>query len=317
MTLSIQAVANATPASNAEYLYNLKTTLLASGAWTLKGSGNGTSFDNTGSTDYWSSAANINHNKAWCRLLSSTGQEIVFQFNASAGLRWKYSPSAGFVGGSPSATQTPSATDENFICGGGVDATPSFDTVFSDTPGTQQVYADGTSTPPVFYSIGYDNGGSDPKHAIAFDVAQNLEAGDPDACMMFAVGGGEISGAMLAASLCNPSANGCPKGWLYQDNRSGGFVAIPMLALSDSGGNTSPGGGVTSLRNGKDPTLAITYFRSSRSSAPQGYKGTSKLFRWATVQRSTPKAGHVLVDNDRMLAGDVYCVWLASAGAWT
>ena len=40
--------------------------------------------------------------------------------------RIKYSASAGFVGGSPSNVQTPSATDEQILLSGGTDAAPTY-----------------------------------------------------------------------------------------------------------------------------------------------------------------------------------------------
>lgn len=310
---TIQTVANATPASYAEYLYNLKTALLASGGWTLHGSSNGTSFDITGGTDYWSSAANINHNKAWIRLRSLNSSEIVFQTDASTGLRWKYSKGAQFSGGSPSATQVPSAADEVVVCGSGTDGSPGFDAVFGGSLGIQQVYVDGTSAPPMFYSLGYNSGGGNPTHSIVCDVAANPESGDGELYVMWA----RSSVCMKSGTLCDPLSAGCPRSWLYAElGGSAGFVTTPMLAMADGSNAVIPNGGNTSARTGKDPTLACTYFRSSAQSAPKGYKGTSSLFRWAVVSRSTPQAGNIASANDRQLCGDLYCVWLPASGAW-
>lgn len=51
---------------------------------------------------------------------------LCFQFNAAGDVRITYSPRLGFVAGSPSTTQVPSATDGQLVYGGGTDASPTF-----------------------------------------------------------------------------------------------------------------------------------------------------------------------------------------------
>ena len=57
-------------------------------------------------------------------------RELCWQVNGSGQVRAKYSPRAGFTGGSPSATQVPSATDERVFLGGGTDASPTYVTLW-------------------------------------------------------------------------------------------------------------------------------------------------------------------------------------------
>lgn len=57
-------------------------------------------------------------------------QQICWQTNGSGGVRVKISPRAGFVGGSPSSTRVPSATDERVLIGAGTDADPEFTSLF-------------------------------------------------------------------------------------------------------------------------------------------------------------------------------------------
>lgn len=53
-------------------------------------------------------------------------RELCFQFDTSGNVRITYSPRSGFVGGSPSTTQVPTAEDEEILYGGGTDASPTF-----------------------------------------------------------------------------------------------------------------------------------------------------------------------------------------------
>ena len=63
---------------------------------------------------------------AWFRISNPDGVEYVCQRGIN-NLQWrvKVSPTVGFTGGSPGATQVPSATDEGIVLGGGTDASPS------------------------------------------------------------------------------------------------------------------------------------------------------------------------------------------------
>lgn len=80
---------------------------------------------------------------AWGRIQDPGGvKEFTFQMNitAAATVRFKFSPSAKFTGGSPSVSVTPSATDEVVLLGAGTDASPTFggwfDTGTIATPNT-------------------------------------------------------------------------------------------------------------------------------------------------------------------------------------
>ena len=104
-------------------IYDLVNVLTASG-WTIQSASNGTNF--AAGTTYWSSASW--GNLAWVTVREPSGpggrewcfQRVTYDYN----WRVKVSPYAGFSGGSPSATQVPSATDEGIIWGSGDDATP-------------------------------------------------------------------------------------------------------------------------------------------------------------------------------------------------
>lgn len=325
--MTIATGANLTPASSAEYLFNLYQTLLAAG-FIRKGSSDATSFDNTGVADNWSTIAKVNHAGAWVRLTDpANGAEYTLQFNGTTGIRRKYSAAAKFTGGSPGATQTPSATDEGIATGGGTDAAPTYGTVFPGVVGHQQIYVDGTNAPYPFYSIGYPNAGGAPNHQIVSDAVDNKEPGDSDALVHLDLSTNAcvaVDGAGNTTALSDLTFG--PKGWLYLDvPASKGFVCCPMVVMCAGNGGSPPAGLIpgnallalaTSPRTGKDPTLPITYMRDNTETPPTGYKGTSRLFRWVCVVRATPQGGTATVAGDREIAGQLACIWDPAAGAW-
>ncbi|MHC4067434.1 MAG: hypothetical protein ACYSUI_23430 [Planctomycetota bacterium] len=113
--------------------YDFKEGLKA-GGWTVLSSGDGLAlFSAVGDiiTVRGTGAGGVNV-LAWVRMQSHSGFEISLQqgngdIAGSAltnGIRMKLSASAGFTGGTPSASQVPSAADEFVIRGGGSDAVP-------------------------------------------------------------------------------------------------------------------------------------------------------------------------------------------------
>ncbi len=124
-------------------LYQLMVALVAAG-WTVKGSGDGT-FGNFSATGNIITSGNhvafgLLNVGAWFRIQSPvtgfSGQqrEFVFQNGVTSGpisIRIKYSPnvtgsSGGFTGGTPSASEVPSAADQVIVAGSGTDASPTY-----------------------------------------------------------------------------------------------------------------------------------------------------------------------------------------------
>jgi hypothetical protein len=110
--------------------------MLVSAGWSYKASGDGLSgYSSTGKifTGTGAGALGWGNNRAWARVQDpGARREICIQRDATNGTRIKLSASAKFVGGSPSATVVPSATDERVIWGSGTDASPT-GTAYYDT----------------------------------------------------------------------------------------------------------------------------------------------------------------------------------------
>ena len=119
-------------------MYTFKE-LLKTAGWTVPSSSDGTTYNSSGDqiTSGASGAGGLANNSAWFRLRDPGGvKEITIQRGTlNTYYRIKYSFLAKFSGGSPSATQTPSATDEFLMLGTGTDAAPGY-TATLGTDGT-------------------------------------------------------------------------------------------------------------------------------------------------------------------------------------
>jgi len=178
---------------------SLLVEMLVSAGWKYKASGDGLSgysatgkiFSGTGS-----GALGWSNNRAWARLedpSASGGRELVFQHDNGGGARIKYSSAAKFIGGTPSATVTPTAADQVVLWGSGTEASPSNQTWFNGNIAVNHVgggggfatylgaamdtapygfWFYGSQTGSSNYSIGYNSGNvlmMDPVHSVPED----------------------------------------------------------------------------------------------------------------------------------------------------
>jgi len=119
----------------AEAIYILKATLKTAG-WTVPRSSDGTTYNATGDeiTQSGSGANGMNNSRAWFVVQSPNGEhQWCFQRETDDTNEWRVKVSAldGFTGGAPSATQVPSATDEQILHGSGTDASPTMEDLFT------------------------------------------------------------------------------------------------------------------------------------------------------------------------------------------
>jgi hypothetical protein len=139
-------------------------------------------------------------------------RQLCFQFNAAGAVRIKYSARAGFVTGSPSLTQVPTAADEAVFYGSGTDAAPVFAALFPSSGSWMQgVFSESTDA---LVALTYPVGGGLPTSLIYLDVTPLVytiggSLLDPDPCVIYAAAG---SGSGVAASLASESTG--PMGWL-------------------------------------------------------------------------------------------------------
>jgi hypothetical protein len=315
------------PVTGAEAIYALKTLLKdVSVGWTIPSSSDGTTYNASGDQiSSGSSGANgLANNSAWFRVKCPStydgySRELIFQ-RGTTNLLWriKYSHSAGFTGGSPNATRTPSATDEATLFGGGTDASPTFTALFgADSSYNFNAVAGNGADGYAFWCGAFPHGGGAPNMAF---VMENLLPGtyptediDP---YIFHVSQSQ------AFSIAGMSTSGC-FGWLKKSMSGQGFQTIyagrwqacgvssfPGIAvLLDAAAGPTSGLGVNSHTN-KDDFLPIFYTRRGSLSAPNGYKGIGRIMYFATVGRTTGDTYTEVSSRDKIYYGSYVLPWV-------
>lgn len=141
---------NVAPATGSVAAFTFKEMLKVTVGYTHVRSSDGTTMSTV--TDQIASGASgaggfANTNAYWIGQ-DPAGHQVCMQ-RGTTNIAWrvKLSHSTHFTGGSPSATVTPSATDEIVRRGGGTDASPTFTNIFG-TDGTYHLHCGGDSAAP-------------------------------------------------------------------------------------------------------------------------------------------------------------------------
>lgn len=299
--------------TGSEALYAWKTLLKAAG-WTVTTSSDGTTYSAVADviTTGASGANGLANSKAWFVIANPAGPSLCFQRSTSANETWrvKFSARAGFTGGSPGATQVPSATDEGTaMLGSGTDASPGFATLFpSDT--TYRYNAGVNSVAPrTFYSVAFTAGGSNPNHALMFDglQASTFAAGDTFPYIMYVDG----TTNAFASNLYNDPTK-------YRTMIAGGST-IYQAAIANYQHSPVTSGLNPNLVTGLDDLLPVIYIAKDTSAGALIHvKGESSMVLWETVgsvsaPRDTPFQLQGAGVNDLMLFGILVFPWDGTA----
>lgn len=218
---------------------------LRSHGWSVVGAGDGTSYDNTTpatALTYFSLAVMTASPACWVRIQHSTGRELVFARGAANYVNWfvAYSKSAGFTGGSPSATQCPTATDQGVMIG---TSPTSFAVWFSDSlPAHVNLCAD-ASSPYGFYMWVIKTGSARMTQGghIVWDPLSGVSASNTDP-FVFYVPNGSTAGlnfrmAITASTTGKSMAGGDAQ--LFALNGSGTLTECNALHLYASASASS------------------------------------------------------------------------------
>jgi hypothetical protein len=285
--------------------------LLKTAGWVVKASGDGLAAYSATSdvvTTATPGAGGLNH-LGWCRLQSPEGagsREIVFQRTNAVNYWWwvKYSRRAGFTGGSPNATTTPTATDQRNLANISSSSGDFFNN--SDTvPMRFHCMADSTA-PYGFYTYAYSVGAGVLLHLLVMDpcIPGSFDPLDTDPVIFtFAYTAGHF--ATIATGYATPGQPGCFATFL--DNLAGeGYVAV-RAPLSDL-----CGGLPASPYSLKTETFPRLHFRAAAQALPNGWKGAGSYFRFVgpilatsgdTLSVSTAR-DHIVVQSSYALPWD-------------
>lgn len=297
--------------TGAETVFKLKT-LMKSVGWTVKASSDASTYNSTGDqiTTSTSGTGGMANNRAWFRIQSPDGiREFTIQRNNSGNnttWRVKYSALAKFTGGSPGTTQTPSATDENILLGGGTDAAPSYGTWFA-TDNTYRLHMAANSSDgygiwlAALKPLGGRTSNGITTGAFMFDPLKSgsypVEDVEPYVIYLPTSSGwaGSITTGINA--------------YLKKGLAGEGFVFMPWLKILVGSNDAFTGGISSNVHDGLDYSIDVLYGRQSSLSAPVGFKGTSSILKWNPNPRYIPSLLTINSSKDRICIGDFNLPW--------
>ena len=290
--------------------------LLISAGWVVKSSSDGTTYNSTGNqiTSGNTGTGGYANSRAWFRiqapLVGSQRRELLFQTpsGATASARIKYSASAGFIGGSPNATQVPSATDEVVIIGGGTDVTPTGTGLFSSDGSYRfSMMAGDASIGYSFYWFGSAIGSqSNISAGFIFDVLQNgsYNSLDTDPCVFYGAQNGTFFTTALGGSY---TANGL---------LGTAYAKLSIVTTNANSNIIFPAGqGSRETQNIfslKDELFPAIWGRDGAATPPTGIKGISSIMLVTSVSRTTLNTQTINSTRDRIILGYYSFPWNGS-----
>lgn len=274
---------NLLPASMGETLYWIKEALKQAG-WVVKASSDGTTYNST--SDIITSAGAVSNGmgnaNAWFRIQHPSGagnREYLFQ-RTSGELNAKvyYSAIAGCTGGSPNATTLPTATDGQFLLG----SSGAF-AQWMPTAGTYRLNIGTDNAAPYgFYAIAIPTGGGTQSGVFCDPlVSGTYSTSDPDPCLTWA----GFNQAFAFGNIGSSSIQFFKGWWKYGSTTpTAVFAAWSGFGYASSGTTASPDALGVNPHSGFDDLLPI-YFGRIATSANNGLKGLSSIFRWNCTTR--------------------------------
>jgi hypothetical protein len=291
--------------------------LLISAGWLDKSDSDGTTYASTGGqlTSGGTGAHGLGNTDAWIRLqcpsVNGATREICIQRGTTDVLwRVKYSASAGFTGGTPGATQTPSSTDQVFLCGGGTEASPTFSTVLT-TNNTYRCHAvaGGSDTGYPFWFACLPTGAFSGTNGLLFlmDTLQAFDTGDVDPTWLyFHYNLSSLGGQSWVGDSALPPSGGA--GWMgatsitsnFQYLNGSGYIPV------SSGSQCAPSGGTGTQQFGATPftskDIAVPFLvgRNNGQTAPNGPKGWTTMCMFSGSFRSNGDTVSITTSSDHI-----------------
>jgi len=314
-----------TPATASLAMYLLKTTLVTAG-WTVTSDSDGTTYNATGGqvTSGAGGAGGLGNVLAWIRLqaptVGSNTREIIIQRNSSVATaaddqlwRIKYSANAGFTGGSPGATRTPSATDEVIMIGAGTDASPTFFQFFGANGGYRwHIMAGGATELYSFMTVNLNSTTTNINGFIGLDVLKSgtYPSEDIDPAVFCTITATVITQTPPSNNSTNPSNS---RAWLGATSAAGNSlvsnnVNVGLDKYSTVGGST---GIAVNPFSSKDTLWSPIWMAlsSNPSRSPFGVKGASTIALMGSVVRTNLDTITSVGTRDLIYLGHLWLPW--------
>ncbi len=319
---------NTSPANGAVAMYNLIATLMTAG-WTKVMDSDGITYSASGVqvTHGGAGTGGFANNNAWVRLqappvnggsvVNQTREITIQKGTLSTHTNWriKYSASALFTGGSPAITVTPSATDEVFMLGAGTDASPTFYTWMSGTPGDCRwhIAAGGAAEFYSFVAWSQIIGAFGVREIMCLDVMADgsYPAADVDPAVIYA--SVTPMTEILAFSTSNTTNPSRARAWLGPTSAAGASITSNNVNVGISlygswfAGNTTIG--TNPWTNTED--LFPCLWGNVGTTIPRGVKGISTLFKMGTMLHVNGTVSSATGTRDKIYYG---CLWLPWSG---
>lgn len=334
---------NNLPSTGSEAIWDLIIALISAG-WTQIGSGDGFTYDNGSAgpvAGAASGATGLANSNAWVRVrapavnqgsVSNQTREWLFQRGTdNRSWRFKYSASAGFSGGSPSATVVPTAIDQVVMLGAGTDASPTYNANWFHLDGVYRwhIGAGGAAENYAFYAFSWTVGGTTMLQAIGLFMdtmaSGSFPSTDVDPAVAYVSNSyasgtpfGEstyfaISTASALANVTNPAK---ARAWLGPTSQadiatsgtnSQGVQAAALVALGNDTTGINP-------FSGKDDLIPVWWIRTGASVPPVGLKGLSTLLIHGSVIRGPMDTIDSAGTKDKINVAQTYTAWFPWAG---
>lgn len=276
---------NVAAVSGDQMVYLLLTTLLSAG-WIVSRSSDGTTYNSSGNqlTGSGSGAGGLGNSSAWFVVREPGGvREFCIQRGTvNTSFRIKYSASAKFIGGSPSATRVPSATDEQVLLGAGSDAAPTYIAHFVASPtGRFHVVAENAAINGVYpFWYAQINASIITQTFFIFDALKDgtTETADADPCY---IANNAAAGASSTPTFANIVTAG--KGW-SRYGLGGASWLTSLLGPAAVGTFFGPAsGGVVNPYTGQDDAVECLV-----GALAIGRKGASAFVKASSIFRAYP-----------------------------
>jgi hypothetical protein len=327
---------NNSPSTGALAIYTLLTTLVSAG-WVVKADSDGTTYNSVGGqiTGGGSGTNGLANSNAWFRVQApavnvgtvvNQKREFTFQ-RGTTNLVWriKYSASAGFTGGSPGSSQTPTATDEVVMTGGGTDASPTFFSMLpTDATYRLNIAAGGSTEFYSFIGFGCVAGSTNASYAFFLDnmSASSYPSSDVDPAVVYFGTNGFNSIAEVIVSTTSATSNTTnpakARAWLGSTSAAGILTSGTNnqninMAVYGSGiiGGTNTLG--SNPFTNKDDLVPCPWMRNTGSTTPLGWKGFSTLFQFGSVARTNLDTADTAGSKDKIFYQGVWIPWNGSS----
>lgn len=305
--MALVEINGTSPTTGGMAFWELIQMWVAAGA-TVMADSDGTTYDADGGqvTGGGTGTNGLNNTNAWVRIRYPGGRECTFQ-RGSTSTQWriKYSAQAYFIGGSPSASQTPTAADQAIRCGGGTDASPTFVT-FLTTDASYKLYGCADSSSGAWWfaytliSNGTQYGG-----AILDPLTAVLSGDTEPTALTVALQGATFTSATMSSTSASATTSGT-MAWMKYGLGGSSFVAVPAVTIGGWPNNAGQNQATTN-----ELIRPVEYARIASLGGNTGQKGTSSVAMWNASSRSA-KELYLVGAQYRICFGDVNLPFVSS-----